>query len=529
MMRRILFPLLFAFACAAQQPPGSVRGVVASVTGEPLRKVQVSIRPEVRGVLPLIVETDASGAFTFPVVPPGKYRIAAKRIGFLEPETLARYRSQPSSREITVATGATLDGVTLTLMPHGVISGRVTDQDGDPVLWAQIEAMKIVYKRGRALTHGKATTMVNDLGEYRIVGLAPGRYTIVASPPHDLSPMNARARVAGQESAVSFVPLYFPGVLEPSAATPVQVEPGQELRGIDFRLRKEPIVNIRGHVVDGGGNPVSDALVTLWNSPFPSGANVTSAAADGSFLIAVLASRSYTLVGGSGGRESRSFGATPVQVGTRDLDNVVVRIAQSPVVSGALRAEGTPDLSKTRIAMEGIDTLQDILPVSEPLGRSAAFRVTEVIPGTYRVGLLNPPEDYYVKSVRWNGQDLTDKGLLVTTGLSGLELTLAKGAPMARGVLVASDGAKIAGGRIAVVPPPDRRERWDLYKEYTADQDGSFTIRQLPPGDYEVFGFTPDSDAQVENPAYLQQIAGKGKPIQLKPGEQASVEVQAIE
>src|SRR6185503_1926865 len=71
--------------------------------------------------------------------------------------------------------------IQLKLTPQGVIIGRVYDQDGDPVENAQVQVMRYTYPRGGRQLSTVGTGSTNDLGEYRVAGLAPGRYYVSAT------------------------------------------------------------------------------------------------------------------------------------------------------------------------------------------------------------------------------------------------------------------------------------------------------------------------------------------------------------
>jgi hypothetical protein len=62
----------------------------------------------------------------------------------------------------------------------GIISGRVLDEDGEPLPWAQVSALREVYFRGKRKLSLEALVPTNDLGEYRLFGLKPGRYFVGA-------------------------------------------------------------------------------------------------------------------------------------------------------------------------------------------------------------------------------------------------------------------------------------------------------------------------------------------------------------
>jgi hypothetical protein len=89
------------------------------------------------------------------------------------------------------------------------------------------------------------STSSNDLGGYRIYGLAPGTYILQASPPHDYS-FTAPDPALGAKPEEGYVTTCYPGTTDSSTAARVSVKAGTELRGFEFRMAKSHVVRIRG-------------------------------------------------------------------------------------------------------------------------------------------------------------------------------------------------------------------------------------------------------------------------------------------
>ena len=82
------------------------------------------------------------------------------------------------------------------MLPTAVISGRVTDEDGDPMSGVRVIAQK--KNPGKATRESAAAATTNDLGEYRLAGLFPGQYWIVAMPPPDFRDYEQAAGETGR-------------------------------------------------------------------------------------------------------------------------------------------------------------------------------------------------------------------------------------------------------------------------------------------------------------------------------------------
>lgn len=195
----------------------------------------------------VVVPTDDRGRFAFSSVPPGTYRLLAERDDYL--------RGQPS-RPVKVAAGEPVRNLTLTLTPAAVISGRVTDEFGEPAAKIYVRALT---------TRVAAEARTNDLGEYRLFGLEAGAYVVSAerytapriegpvlitpTPPCPDCPGEGQGgqRMATLLAAGAFIdpraltgrtypPVFYPDTIDRSLAGQVKVAAGARVEGIDLRL-----------------------------------------------------------------------------------------------------------------------------------------------------------------------------------------------------------------------------------------------------------------------------------------------------
>src|SRR6185369_429523 len=202
--------LLLPLALAAQARPDdscSISGQVTNaVTGEPVRRALVYLRridmsPGVTNVqVTQSGTTDAAGRFALSGIAPGKYRLSAERSGVLTTQYGSR-RPNKAGTLITLEPGQKSSDMTMRLTPHGVIAGRVVDDEGEPVPNANVQALRQQYIQGQKelVRTGGGTT--NDLGEYRVFGLPPGRYFVSAE---------MRSNPASPQADDEYVTTFFP-------------------------------------------------------------------------------------------------------------------------------------------------------------------------------------------------------------------------------------------------------------------------------------------------------------------------------
>ncbi len=169
-----VFAALAASVLSAQKKPepGKVSGRLTNAnTNEPLRKAKVSLRPDDPAKTVYTVVSDAEGRFHLDDVDPGRYTVEAEKEGFV--------RAEGPPIAIDLKAGKDTSDVNLKLTQQGIIAGRVLDDEGEPASGLMVTALRNNYINGHKQLMPVMNGMpiqTNDLGEYRLSGLAPGRY-----------------------------------------------------------------------------------------------------------------------------------------------------------------------------------------------------------------------------------------------------------------------------------------------------------------------------------------------------------------
>jgi hypothetical protein len=199
-------------------------------------------------------------------------------------------------------------------------------------------------------------------------------------------------------------------------------------------------------------------------------------------------------------------------------------------ISGIVKAEGKADLQRTRIRLSGIGVFPLEDPLSQPLAGNTEFTMPSVPQASYRVRVVGAPDGYYLKSVTLNGEDVTDKGLAVSSSIIGLEVTLAAGSQTISGVLLNAN-RQPGAGTVALAPAGSKLDHWDLYQSVAANDNGQFSFRSVPPGDYVLLGYSPNANVdRTQSPDYLRQMAPVATSISLKESAAPKpVEVKVVE
>lgn len=138
----IFFPL-----CGWSQvaSTGSVQGAVADQTGAMVPGASVTLRNVATGSTQA-AQSDASGAFSFPIVPVGRYTLTATKTGFKSyvHTEFPVYSASPVTLNISLAIGQTAEQVSVTGVPPAV--DTVTASEGNTVTGKQLNELPLTNR-----------------------------------------------------------------------------------------------------------------------------------------------------------------------------------------------------------------------------------------------------------------------------------------------------------------------------------------------------------------------------------------------
>ena len=290
--------ILLALSLSQAAPPVAAGRIAGRVTAEgantPIAGARIMLMPSGQPMgpmgMPPMAVTDANGRFVLEGVAAGEYHVNVQRAGFAPISDPA----QPPPT-ITVAAGQSLTDLDFRLTKGGAITGRLVDANGEPVPEVSIMAMRRSPSSAAAGLFAapvQGGQITNDIGEFRIAGLAPGEY-VVAAMPGGFSPfggMNvgpAPASAARSTAAMT----YYPGTADLDAAGTIVITPGAEIGNIVFSQQTVPAFSVAGIVVDEAGRPVAHAMVTLMGEFGPGG--TAQSQDDGRFVIGGVPAGTY--------------------------------------------------------------------------------------------------------------------------------------------------------------------------------------------------------------------------------------------
>ena len=501
---RLFFCSLLSVLCWAQAERCAIEGqILNSATGEPVKKAQVMLRGMGSSSDPPYgALTDPAGRFSITDVKAGRYVLTAERAGFVR----AEYTPGPGRRGATLslAAGQRINDVVFRLSPHGVIAGRVLDEDGDTVAGVQIQAMRYAYVQGKRTLVAAGIGITNDLGEYRIPGLAAGKYFISAS----YQPLPAFSRTNAEDN---YTPTYYPGTADPTAAAPVAVVPGNQVRGVDINLTRTRTVRVTGKVSNPGAGSGGSRNVMVFLMPRDGGvrgynSRNSTVVQEGRFEIRGVIPGSYLLAGHWYEDGQRFTASQPVEVGNAGLEGVNLVMTPGFEVPGQVRVEGTEEarFSATEVVLLPANEMAFGGSLGGRVQPDGSFKLTNIAPDHYRVQVFGMPQGCYLKSARLGDNDMLENGGTLTAGSGPLEIVLSAAGGRIEGMVTDANQQPVPGAAVVLVPDARRRHRPDLFHNVTSDQNGRFSVEGIAPGDYRLYAWQEVESGAWQDAEFLK-------------------------
>ena len=502
---------------------GAITGRVINSVGDPLPGAVISASAIGSVRVSQTAKADANGNFKIDGLPVSVYRVFAGMPGY----ALSLPPSLSSQTFYHVG-----DTVTLTLRKGGVITGKVSGPNG-PLIAAGVFAIRVRDEAGKRLptpftARERAT---DDRGIYRLYGLAPGSYLVLA----------ARPRI-GRISPTPYdndMPTYFPSSPRDTAAE-IIVGEGEEITA-DIQYRAESGRAVSGQVLGVGDSQyLRNVTVTLVDihdrtAVFSVGVSTYD---NFNFVFTGVPDGEYELSAFQYLETRTELRSAPrrVTLNGSDVSAANLTLAKQAAIEGRLVFESdaknncgkrretapqetvvfgrryepdneTDDKTRRRNDVSAGVANQVSMDTGDETGR---FVLRNLRPGTHRIDPQAPSSGWYLRSITIDPTTPPARATVTPSRdsitiraaetVSGLRVTFAEGAARIRGVVTAPEGQRLPASMFIYLVPAEKDGAANLFRffESPVASDASFAFDNVTPGEYLIVALKQDADTQPD-------------------------------
>jgi hypothetical protein len=540
------FAIMSDVAVARQPPPSQTPAAPGLATASIAGRVidATNGQPIVGGVLVLralitreqqVVSTNDSGEFAIVDLPAAPYVLHVSAVGYVGRQYGQR-QTLDEGVEIELQSGETRRQVDVALFPAGTITGRVTTEDGQPLAFAEIEALRPHLEGDIRDLQPIGLAESNARGEFRIVGLPPGYYYVAAIDPTDEGTTDAAGRIHWSQT-------FYPGTTTAAAASRVRLASGETLTGVDFPLLDMSRVTVRGRLINpDDGELATGSVIMSPESEEGLALGMAQAAIvrpDGTFEFSNVSPGGYRL------RASARtvlpgptlFASFRLEVQDADVGNALLFLSQGANLFGQVEiADGTTNLEPVRTDLWVSAPMADG-STGSGLTRSQVLEdgtLSLATPeGTRVIRLERLPEPWSLDMVLYQGRNVIDVPFELRSGdeRERIRLILTDRTSRLVGVVQDEDGNVITDR--AVVALPLNSAFWRVGSRHVRltypDLSGRYEIVGLPAGVYLVAPVAGIDASDLYGPVVFEEIASAGTEALIEAGETTTLDlVQAL-
>lgn len=497
-------PALCQPQSAKPQPNASVSGKV-TIKGKPAAGIVVGMlpsRPE-RSSSTFKGTTNQDGIYHINNVSNGSYQIIP-----VAPAMVVTDLSSPQGTTVIITGTENVEGIDFDMVPGGVITGKITDADGHPLVETAVALMAVEQPNERSNNFTIPSANSDDRGIYRIFGIRAGRYKVSVG-------QFGGAMRGGQAN----VPVtYYPDAHDADKAAPVDVAEGSEAANIDIKVGPpSPSFSVAGRVVDEAGNPVPNVSLGLSRTLRVDANRSTNihegtdgrSDQEGQFRLTNVHSGKYQLsIYPGDDSDLQPQGPVNIEVVDADVTDVIAKVVKGALVSGVIVLEGAkkPATESPSPGWVMVYTKSE----SNPGGGVSWARSVRIKPdgsfvaggikaGTVGFSVFAGDGRHGYNLVRIERDGVVQPNAIPIQGndhITGLRLFMTYSSGTITGVVNITNGTLPAGARLVVQITKSAEPELGFGLGSTeVDARGRFLLEGLATGTYDVtvFAYVPNS------------------------------------
>ncbi len=444
--------------------------------------------------------TDQDGFYRIANVPPGSYDVSPSAPAFVPSESR-------DSRNKTVLVGEdeNIDNINFALVRGGVITGKVTDADGRPVIQQQVNIFRVeAFEQKQPPGQPRpvfpsSNSQTDDRGVYRVFGLLPGRYKVAVGRSDDVF-----SQSFGSAQRSAYQQVFHPDVTDQAKATVIEVGEGTEAANVDIALgRTLQTFTVSGRVVDEKGAAVSNIRLGVqrtlgqrseYVNNFPTTSN------QGDFVVEGLIPGKYGIFLLPDQNVGMRIETLNFDIIDSDVSGLTVKLIQGASMSGVVVLEGDnkaglAKFSELKLYAYVTNPSNGTVGIggssSSPIAPDGSFNFTGLPGGTVNImvsGMTSPmpAKGFNITRIERDGVP-GQRTIEIKEGeqLAGVRVVVTYGNGTIRGVVNVENGVLPNGARYFVRFTKSGEGPINM-RSPQVDARGHFLIDGLPAGVYEI-------------------------------------------